>query len=206
MATPTAAGTDTLEAVAAAAMELAGERGWARLGLAEIADRAGVPLAALYRVAPTRGDVLGAVARVADAGAAARMTEPSAEDGPRDRLFEALMARFDALAPWRAGIRAVMDDLPRDPFSAAALLPQLGRSMDWMLEAARIEAPPAVRPALVAGLAAVWLSVLRVWLDDDSPDLSKTMAALDGRLRRAETLAGGVLRGRPPADAPGEAA
>jgi AcrR family transcriptional regulator len=195
-ATPTAADADALETIAGAAMELAGERGWARLGLAEVADRAGMPLARLYRLAPTRGDVLAAVARTADARAADRMTEPSEEDTPRDRLFEALMARFDALSPWRAGIRAVLDDLPRDPFAAAALLPRLARSMDWMLEAARVEAPPAARPALAAGLAAVWLSVLRVWLDDDSPDLAKTMAALDGRLRRAETLAGGVLRGR----------
>jgi len=31
----------------------------------------------------------------------------------------------------------------------------------------------------------VWLKTLRVWLDDDSPDLARTMAALDRNLGRA---------------------
>jgi len=39
------------------------------------------------------------------------------------------------------------------------------------------------------GLAALYLRCLRVWLDDDSADLSKTMAILDRSLTRAEKLA-----------------
>jgi len=38
-------------------------------------------------------------------------------------------------------------------------------------------------------LAAMHLAVLRAWLNDDSADQSKTMAALDHRLKRAERWA-----------------
>jgi hypothetical protein len=38
----------------------------------------------------------------------------------------------------------------------------------------------------VAGLASVYASVFRTWLDDDDPGLARTMAALDRRLRRGE--------------------
>ena len=42
----------------------------------------------------------------------------------------------------------------------------------------------------VKGLAAIYMSVLRVWLNDDSEDMAKTMSALDRALRRAECIIG----------------
>ena len=38
----------------------------------------------------------------------------------------------------------------------------------------------------VKGLGVIYLMVFRVWLTDDTADLSRTMAALDSRLRQAE--------------------
>ena len=42
----------------------------------------------------------------------------------------------------------------------------------------------------IQGLKAVTAFALRAWMTDDSADLSKTMAALDRALNRAEKLAG----------------
>ena len=39
----------------------------------------------------------------------------------------------------------------------------------------------------VTGLAAVYASVFRTWLEDDDPGQARTMAALDRRLRRGES-------------------
>jgi hypothetical protein len=38
----------------------------------------------------------------------------------------------------------------------------------------------------VAGLASIYAKVFGVWLDDDSPGLDRTMAALDRRLKNGE--------------------
>jgi ubiquinone biosynthesis protein COQ9 len=55
-----------------------------------------------------------------------------------------------------------------------------------MLEAAEI-ATGGVRGAVALRLATVaYLSTMRTWQRDDSPDLARTMAALDARLRRIE--------------------
>ena len=56
----------------------------------------------------------------------------------------------------------------------------------WMLEAAGISAHGVDGGLRVAGLAAVYASVFRTWLADDDAGLSRTMAALDRRLRRGE--------------------
>jgi hypothetical protein len=119
------------------------------------------------------------------------------EDTPRDRLFDVLMRRFDALGPYKPGVAAVLSDLSRDPPSAACSAPQLMRSMTWMLEAAGIASHGIAGCLRVQGLALLWLATLRVWLGDDSPDLARTMAALDARLRRAEQCATAMTdRGR----------
>ena len=65
----------------------------------------------------------------------------------------------------------------------------LCRSMSWMLEAAGMDTGGARGAMRVAGLSGVYLKTLKVWKKDDSPDLSKTMAALDKDLNRLEQFA-----------------
>ncbi len=193
--------------VAAAAMRLAEERGWRRTGLMEVARAAGVPLDAFYRHYPDRSDVLAAVSRVADTDVLAGEGPVDPEESARDRLFDVMMRRYDALLPFRGGLRAVVRDLRGEPLTALAFTRQFGRSMAWMLRAAGVAAEPPGGALLVAGLGAVQARVMRVFLDDDTADLARTMAALDAELRRAERWAAALRRrprdGRPaePADA-----
>ncbi len=182
-----------------AAMALAAERPWSEVGYREIAAKAGVPLAEAWKAAPGRQAILRHLSARADE---AVLKEPAAlEDGDaRDRLFDVLMRRFDALRPYRQGLASVARSVSGDP--AAALAGGLGllQSMRAMLLAAGIPAE-GWRGALRAkGLLVIWLAAARTFLKDDSEDLSPTMAALDSQLRRADSLLGRFRR------RPGEAA
>jgi len=187
---------DTDRRIVAAAMDLAAAHGWRRTGLAEVARAAGVPLAELYRRFPTRAHLLAGLSRLADAAVLAdepAVPDPDAPDPdagdepPRDRLFDVMMRRFDALLPYRDGLASVTRDLRREPLTALAFAPHIARSMAWMLRAARIDPDAPGGPALVAGLVAVHARVMRTFLADDTADLARTMAALDAELRRAES-------------------
>ena len=171
-----------------AALRLAARQGWRSSGVAAIAAEAGLPLDQAYAACPTRLAILAAFHRRIDRAALAGPASESEASG-RDRLFDLLMRRFDALQPHKAALRAILRDSIGDP---AALLdaPAVLRSMTWMLEAAGVSAAGwrgGLRTQLLAGL---YLLVLRDFLDDDSADLAKTMAALDRRLRRAQSLLG----------------
>jgi hypothetical protein len=67
-------------------------------------------------------------------------------------------------------------------------------SMRFMLEAAGIEAEGAAGIIKLQGLALAWARMIQVWLDDDEPALSKTMAELDRVLTRGERVVAGVDR------------
>ena len=193
--------TDPERRLVEAALRLAAKRGWRRISLHEIAAEAGLPLHEAYALHRSKPAILAAFARRIDAVVLAGAAEED-EEPARDRLFDTLMRRFDALRPHRDGLRAVLRDSIGDP-SALLAVPGLLRSMAWMLEASGISSGGWRGRLHVRVLAGLYLSVLRVFLDDDTADLSRTMAALDRTLRRGEPLLGlGAARGgaAPPAD------
>lgn len=176
------------ERIDTALRELIVERGWAGLGMAELAERAGLDLATLYAAVGGRTRALiGALARIDQQVLAAGAAD--AAESPRDRLFEIMMRRYDALVPWRAALKRLGRDLPFDPPAMLALTLASERAMGRMLEAARLSSAGLAGQVRLRGLLAVHLAVLRRFLDDDSADLSATMKALDSRLKGIERWA-----------------
>jgi ubiquinone biosynthesis protein COQ9 len=177
--------------------------GWPRLTMRRLAAEAGTDTATLRERFPTRLDLLLLHGRVMDQAVLAG-TIPGQGGSARDRVFDVLMRRLDAMQPHREGILRLFEDMRRDPAIALALAPYIGIAMRWMLEAAEIEAKSCQARLLAMGLAGVWLATIRAWARDGSPDMGATMAALDSALDRAERIARplGLLRGEtapPPA-------
>lgn len=174
---------DPEEKIVNAAMRLAASRGWRGLSLAEIAKAAKVSLAVLSTHFASKASILAAYGRRIDAKVLeeASAEEMSAETA-RDRLFDVLMMRFDAMAEEKEALKRISADMRRDPIASAPLARPLLQSMGWMLEAANIDSSGIVGALSVRGLAFVWGAAFRVWLEDGE-DQSKTMAELDRRLR-----------------------
>lgn len=182
--------------IAAAFGQIAG-RGWRRLDLAAAAREAGLDLARTRARFPGRSALLARFSRLADEAA---LASAPAEGPVRDRLFDMLMRRIDALQAYRAGVIALLRALPTDPPAALLLGAASLRGMAWMLRAAGAGAAPPLGPLRAKALLAVWLWTLRAWQRDASEDLSATMAALDHALARAERAEAWLHR-RQPADA-----
>ena len=179
------------DTIAAAAIRLAGERGWRNLTLGDIAAEAGVTLSALARHFGSRSEILDGFERMIDRRMLAGAIAGDIDDKPRDRLFDIIMERFDALLPYRDGVRRITRELPFDLASALTLATAAPRSIGWMFTGARIAADGPAMPFKLAVLGGVYLSAFRVWLNEESQDLSKTMATLDRQLDRAVSLIGG---------------
>jgi hypothetical protein len=162
--------------------------GWQHLSLHALATTAGLTLAELRARVSHKAALPVLFAKSVDE-AVLRDNPASPSGTPRDRLFDVLMRRIDALQPHRAGIIRMGRDMRTDPFLALMLAPQLAASMSWMLEAARIDAGGVKGALRVKGLCGVWLATLRSWEADDGADLGQTMAALDKALDKAESVA-----------------
>jgi AcrR family transcriptional regulator len=191
---PPPAGDET-DRLIEAALRLIAERGWRRLSMAAIAAEAGLPILTLYRAFSTKPAILCAFSRRIDETVLALPLDADPGERPRDRVFDLLMRRFDALRPYREALLVLGRELPGDPAAALALAAALLRAIAWMLEAAGI-ATDGLRGIVAVKLtAAAYAATLRVWLRDETPDLAPTMAALDRRLRGIERWFGASGQG-----------
>ncbi|MGP0093582.1 MAG: TetR/AcrR family transcriptional regulator [Xanthobacteraceae bacterium] len=186
---PPPSGSDR-ERIVAAFMGLLAERPIEEIERAEIAARAGVSLATLRGEFDSALGILAAHIKEIDRAVLNSGDADMAEEPARERLFDALMRRIEALAPYKEAIRSLLRSLRRHPGLAFAVNGLAVRSQRWMLTAAGLDSagPPGALRA--QGLAVLFARVLRVWVDDDDPGLARTMAALDRELARGQRWAG----------------
>jgi AcrR family transcriptional regulator len=178
-----------------ALMKLAGECRFEDISIRDICNEAGVTLAEFRDSFPSKGAILAGFSRRVDRAVLSREGEETADESPRERLFDVLMRRLEAMAPYREGLREANAWLRRDPVAALAMNQIVLGSMRFMLEAADIELEDGAAGAIkLQGLALAWARIVGVWLDDDDPGLSKTMAELDRELTRGERVVAGVDR------------
>ncbi|APF38243.1 transcriptional regulator, TetR family [Chelatococcus sambhunathii] len=176
-----------------ALMRLAAERDWDAIRLSDIAAEAGVTLAEFRGAFGSKGAVLAEFSRRIDKAVLEAMPAPEAPDSmadqpARERVFDVMMRRLDALTPYRAALKRLSRSLRRE----LTALPELARlalnSQRFMLEAAGIDTEGAMGRLRLQGAVLVYARVLDTWYDDDDPALAATMARLDRELTRGERM------------------
>ena len=174
-----------LDRAADAVLALAADRPWAEISLADLAEAAGVSFAELYARTPSKSALLDRLARRFDGAVGAAELEGETHD----RLFEAVMARLEAMEPHRFPLIAIARDEP--PARIAARWPGTARVL---LEAAGVPTEGLAGAARLAAMTVVWGRVLQVWRDDEGA-LNRTMAEIDKRLRQMRDRLGRIGAG-----------
>lgn len=172
-----------------AALELAAERPWRTLALPDIAEHAKVPIGEALMTLPSRGHIQHALIDRVDAEVFGSLKDDPLDGTVKDKLFDILMRRYDVLDGHQAALRAMARDAARDPLTTACIGARFLKSMALSLQAAGVSAEGCSGAAKAKALAVIQLNASRVWMNDDDPGLSSTMAALDKGLARAEKFA-----------------
>ena len=185
-------GTSDRDKAVDALMALLAEHSFEQIGLAEVAGRAGLKLSQLRAEFGSTLAILAAHIKDIDNAVLAGGDADMAEEPVRERLFDVLMRRLEALAPYKEATRSLLRSARRNPGLALTLNAMAVRSQAWMLEAAGIGASGPRGALRAQGAALMFARVLSVWVDDDEAGLDRTMAALDRGLASAARWAGFV--------------
>jgi len=182
-------GTSDRDKAIDALMALLAEHSFEDIGLAEVAGRAGLKLSQLRAEFGSTLAIFAGQIKDIDRAVLAGSDPDMVEEPARERLFDVLMRRLEALAPYKQAVRSVLRSARRNPGLAFALNAMAVRSQRWMLEAAGIGASGPRGALRAQGAALMFARVLTVWVDDE-PSLDHTMAALDRGLASAARWAG----------------
>ena len=173
-----------------ASMDIAASLGWERCSLSDIATKAEIDIADLTELHGDKIGILRALAKFIDSKT---LTGLDSEDGSdisvRENLLESLMLRFDTMAPYKLGIANVARATLANPRNVIEGSWVLARSMRETLSMAGLSTSGPLGMIRVKAMMIIFIDVFRVWIDDQSPDLSATLRRLDERLNQAESLA-----------------
>lgn len=174
--------------LARAALALAAVKPWAQVTLVELAHEAGRPVADLYGA--TLGEALECAEEAFDRAIADGLEEHDPNQSVRDRLFDLIMKRFEAMEPHRAAVLAMEVGQDRDPLAMNAAHQRSVRCARWVLALAGLEADHMTGQARAQGLGVIVGQARAAWRGDTDGDFTRTMASLDKNLRRAEEMFG----------------
>jgi hypothetical protein len=174
--------------LARAALSLAGVTPWREVTLAKLAHAASRPISDFYGA--SLGEAVDCVEEAFDRAIADSIDQLDPSQSVRDRLFELIMRRFEAMEPHRAAVLAMEQGQDRDPTLMASAHQRHVRCARWVLALAGLEADGMTGQARAQGLGVIVGQARAAWRGDDAGDFAKTMASLDKNLRRAEEMFG----------------
>lgn len=174
--------------LARAALSIAADGNWKGANVPQLARAAGREINELYGA--TLWEAVDCVEEAFDRAIAEGLATLDAAQTVRDRLFELIMRRFEAMEPHRAAVIAMEHGVERDPALIASAHQRNVRCARWVLALAGLEADGMTGQARAQGLGVIIGQARAAWRGDESGDFARTMASLDKNLRRAEEMFG----------------
>lgn len=175
-----------------AALDLAASRAWTDIPLTDIAAKAKLSLSDFHGLA-SREDLVEALDGWFDKAMSAEGVPD--DTSPRERLFEVIMLRFEAMEPYRAGLTEILKFRETSLTHLVRLPQHRHATAAWALASAGLDddagAPASLKRIAIAFVIA---ETERAWRRETSGDFALTMAALDKGLRRAEDRLGQFRR------------
>jgi hypothetical protein len=150
-----------------------------------LAERCNLDKSILQKLFPTREKI--ALVLIEDIWQKLSLPPKSDKLAPRDQIFDAVMMVFDLITPYRLGLKKLTHNLLLSPTTYFEIAPRLNRfGSDLVKHYYNNEGIFALAIPLAFNTAfgaAFW-----TFLDDDTFDLSKTMASLDASLKTVTSL------------------
>lgn len=188
--------TEFLATLAANALTRATETPWEKVSLSDLCASADVALVECAKAHITKAHVTSYLDALVDQTMLAEHSKVDTSQSIRDRLFDVLMSRFDAMSDQRDAWVSILSAEKSDGLATLARRARRTISSAWALEAAGVSTTDLRGASRALALARILRLVESVWLND-GPDLAKTMARLDQELRAGEEWLGRIeeLRG-----------
>ena len=159
---------------------------WRDASLFDLAAAAGRPVGEFYGA--DLSEAVDCVEERFDRAIADGMSALDRSQSLRDRLFDLIMNRFEAMEPHRAALAEL--DPGADPVALALQHARRMRTARWVMALAGMDGAGVAGKARVQGLSVILAQTHTAWRQDKNGDFARTMAELDKALRRAEDMFG----------------
>ena len=104
----------------------------------------------------------------------------------KDNLFEFIMLRFEKLEPYKIMLKKLLIDIKGQPIVLKTISRQISNSLDLYLELSNAKDNYFIDQIKLNTFFLMYAYIFKIWLEDDSTEMNRTMAELDKWLSKAE--------------------
>lgn len=174
-----------------AALELGKQQSWETVRLHAVAEAAGISLNKERAYFREKEELVEAWFDRADSAMLQEAEKPDFQAlDPRQRLHRLIMTWLSALAPYRNVTRQMIFG-KMEPGHLHVQIPglmRISRTVQWIREAAQLDAVYVRRALEETGLTSIYLMTFFYWMKDNTPESEKTSRFLNGLLGVGEKL------------------
>jgi len=174
-----------------AALELGKQQSWEAVRLHAVAEATGISLNKERLYFREKEDLVDAWFDRADSAMLQEAEAPDFQElSPRQRLHRLIMTWLATLAPYRNVTRQMIYgkmELGHVHIQIPGLM-RVSRTVQWIREAAHLDATHVRRALEETGLTSIYLMTFFYWMKDNTPNSEKTSCFLDGLLGTTEKL------------------
>lgn len=163
--------------------DLIAQTGWRDLTFSKIAEGCSLSLVQVNKRFASKDDLFKELIRYIDQRTLETLTSDFSTMQMEDALFEVLMARFERATQFKPALKVIWGESLKNPLFFISNLPLGFNSLIWMLDAARFPLNTAWRDVQVSAFGVLYIKLIKVWLEDETPDQAKTMAELDQSIK-----------------------
>ena len=161
--------------------------GWTKFSLLQFSKNQKIPIQDLKSLFRNKDHVLERFSKMIDYKVESNIdVEEMKSTSNKDNLFELIMLRLEAMQTYKVALRNILSSAKEQPIILKKLSKNIINSLDFYLELSSYYDDTPVDFLKKNAIFFIYSLTFRVWLNDESDDLSKTMAELDNFLSMAD--------------------
>lgn len=167
------------DTVAQGIFTLLENKDWLTLTLNDVATHLNISLEQLHHFATSKEDLLAVMISYIEEQTLKHIDKDLTAEtlSKEDRLFDSLFARFEAAIPHKKAIGNLKNTFQVNPTLAFNAIPHFIEAVKGLATLSDIHFTGPLGALQLRGFALIYLRLIYIWLEDDSPDMEKTMAA-----------------------------
>ena len=171
------------------AFSLIEKKGWNEFSLENLAQIENINLKEIKIIFPYESSLLESFSEMIDEQVIKEVDiDEFNQNSVKDNLFELMMTRFEKLNPFKGALKIIFQELQSQPIILKRLTKKIFDSMDLFLELSNAKNNYIFDILKLNIIFIIYGYTFKVWLDDSSKDMSKTMAEIDKWLSHAENI------------------
>ena len=172
------------------AFKLIEEKGWNDFSLEKLAKEESIKIEDLKSFFKNETNLIESFSEMIDEQVIKEVDLNEFNQNPvKDNIFELIMIRFEKLSPYKKSLNILLKQLKYKPKILKKLTKKIFNSLDLFLEISNAKSNYIFDFLKLNIMFIIYGYTFKIWLEDDSKDMGKTMAEVDKWLSEAESYA-----------------